>query len=308
MVRRVSISQYNSMVRQHNQKVKRAVDQINRGIDRVNRANKQAIDQHNRDIRRYNSEVDRVNRQNRQQAINAVNRYNQFVRSHNATVSQNRRDLSSQISAIRSRSSLTAHYTTLTTQTVRLYEQFERAKSEASHHGGYDDLISLAEREAENGADLTDVLAEEETEISAASEDTGISEYLADLSQDLSDRWKGAVFALNPENPDAARHFCTSAREIFSEILVRWAPDEEVLAANPQCSRTQMGTPTRRSKISYMLNRKSLEAPQLASFVDADIENIVELFNVFNEATHGAKRESMEWQNFKLCDSELKAE
>ncbi|WP_312794617.1 hypothetical protein [Tianweitania sp.] len=39
------------------------------------------------------------------------------------------------------------------------------------------------------------------------------------------------MYALNPVNTDAARHFCTSVREIFTEILDRWADDKAVVAA-----------------------------------------------------------------------------
>jgi hypothetical protein len=169
---------------------------------------------------------------------------------------------------------------------VHLHAQYELARSEAAAHGGYDDLISLAERETANSVDVSDALSGGEQPRPEA-EDTGILDYLAGLSQDLCDRWRGAVYALSPSNPDAARHFCTSAREIFHEILHRWAADADVHQADPNCSRTPQGSPTRRAKINFMLRRKNVNAPELATFVDTDVDNIVELFGVFNEATHG---------------------
>lgn len=39
------------------------------------------------------------------------------------------------------------------------------------------------------------------------------------------DRWKGALFSLSPTNPDAAQHFCTSAREVLTSMLDIAAPD-----------------------------------------------------------------------------------
>ncbi len=108
------------------------------------------------------------------------------------------------------------------------------------------------------------------------------------VSTDLDDRWNGAVFSLNPQNPDAARHFCTSAREILTQILQLKAPDADVIALLPDCDRTPDGSPTRRSKIRYFLARRDMAAENLEQFVEDDIENIVQLFNVFNKGTHGA--------------------
>lgn len=58
------------------------------------------------------------------------------------------------------------------------------------------------------------------------------------VSEDLMNRWKGAVYALNPQNPDAARHFCTSTREIFTEFIEFKAPDNAVVQYNPNASKT----------------------------------------------------------------------
>jgi uncharacterized protein YukE len=273
------------MVRQYNQRVKQHVDRINREIDRVNRANRQAADQYNRQVQRYNSEVDRHRRQINQNAARAVAQYNQAVRAYNSAARSDNQRLQRQITAMRSRPTV-VRYQTVVTRTVQLHEQYERARSEAAVSGGYEDLIVLAEREAANSADVSDALTGDE-EAAPPTEETGILDYLAGLSQDLCDRWRGAVYALSPSNPDAARHFCTSAREIFHEILQRWAADSDVEQADPGCARTPQGTPTRRAKINFMLRQKNVTAPELATFVDADVDNIVELFGVFNEATHG---------------------
>lgn len=49
------------------------------------------------------------------------------------------------------------------------------------------------------------------------------------LFPDFNDRWNAALFSLNPQNPDATRHFRTSSREIFTDIFDNYAHDEEVL-------------------------------------------------------------------------------
>ena len=66
-------------------------------------------------------------------------------------------------------------------------------------------------------------------------QDTTIMNHLSTISKDLDNRWRGALFSLNPENPDAARHFCTSTREIFTEIFDSRAKDADVFALFPNC-------------------------------------------------------------------------
>lgn len=118
-------------------------------------------------------------------------------------------------------------------------------------------------------------------------EDREIGDKLRQVSEDLDNRWKGAVYALNPNNPDAARHFCTSAREIFTEFIEMKAPDTEVLLYNPECDMTDRGNATRKEKIRYMMRDKDMEFC-VVEFADADISNILELFHVLSDGTHGA--------------------
>jgi hypothetical protein len=119
-------------------------------------------------------------------------------------------------------------------------------------------------------------------------QNTAITNELSLISEDLNSRWMGAVFSLNPRNPDAARHFCTSAREVITRILEIKAPDAEVITALPECQKTDQGKPTRRAKVRFLLHQKGMYDDTLEEFVEQDIENIVELFRVFNAGTHGS--------------------
>ncbi len=107
------------------------------------------------------------------------------------------------------------------------------------------------------------------------------------VSVDLHNRWKGAIFALSPQNPDAARHFCTSARELFTEFIECKAPDSLVFEYNPDCERTKQGNATRRAKMKYMMRKLDMD-DSVIKFADANIENILELFHVLSDGTHGA--------------------
>lgn len=289
-------SQYNAWLRQQRQRYNDAVRRHNQEVDRVNRANRAAAEKYVRDV---NREIDRVNRHNQevvnehnrqvrlhnQNAQAAVNKYNQAVRQHNAEVESNRQQLRQLVSHLEGRS--TTRYVEVRSSALDLNQQFERVERQTRSSPNASNLLTLLQREAENSAEVAHAFASDEPKVPEGAEDTGILEYLAGFSQDLCDRWKGALFALNPSNPDASRHFCTSVREIFNEILGRWANDEDVRQADPNCELTQQGTPSRRAKIRYLLRRKGADSAEMLGFVDKDIEDILQLFKVFNEATHG---------------------
>ncbi|ESZ44666.1 pPIWI-associating nuclease domain-containing protein [Mesorhizobium sp. RSR565B] len=277
MARKMTPSQYNSWARQQNAKIQNEVNRVNRAnkaeLDRVNRHNKKVTDDFNRAIRQHN-----------QNARAAVNKYNQWVRTHNAQVEQQRRR---QIAALRNQTTTT--YVEVRTSTYDLNERYDRIERDTQRSSGVADLLALSEREASNSATVAEAFTSATPTDPDAISDSGILEYLAGFSQDLSDRWKGALFALNPANTDAGRHFCTSVREIFTEILERWAENEDVIAADGACEMSPNGTtPSRRAKIRYLLKKKGADSPEMLGFVEKDIDDILQLFHVFNEATHGA--------------------
>ncbi len=266
MARRYSASQIRSTLRQAQQK------------------RQQAITKYNDAVRRYNQGV-----------RTAVNRYNQAVRAHNERVRANRRRLASELARLNSKPTITtasyAVYHTSVQTLQRSYGRLETSADSQQLDARYNRLLDLSEREAANSAEVTNCILGDQAAAAGSVdelEDAELLDRLRGISTDLDDRWNGAVFSLNPQNPDAARHFCTSAREILAQILQLEAPDADVIALLPDCDRTPDGTPTRRSKIGYFLARRDMAAENLEQFVEDDIENIVQLFNVFNRGTHGA--------------------
>ena len=146
-------------------------------------------------------------------------------------------------------------------------------------------ILDLVEQEQANSL-ITENYIERDNAPEESPEDIEIGNKLALVSDDLNNRWKGAVFALNPNNPDATRHFCTSTREIFTEFLEIKAPDEKVFAYNPQCVKTDRGNATRKEKIKYMMRNTNFD-DSVVSFVEADIKNILELNHLLSGGTHG---------------------
>ncbi len=270
------------MVREAQRKQRQAIDKYNRDVrqhnQKIEREHQKAVSNYNAEVRRYNQSVKR-----------AIDKYNQAVRTHNAQVRRDEQARKRQLAALQSRPTVRV-YETLRSSTYDLNASFERLDQQAHAYGVDTDLFGLSERESQNSMAVMDALLAPESEAVpvAVEEDTGIVECLAGFSQDLCDRWRGAAFALNPSNPDAARHFCTSVREIFTEILDQSAPDAEVEEADPGCQMTQQGKPSRRAKIDFLLRLRGPSAVALGDFADTNVSNILELFKVFNEATHGA--------------------
>ena len=266
MARRFSASQLRSKLRQAQQKQRQAVAKIN-----------EAVRRHNQGVK------------------TAVNRYNQVVRNHNERVRANRRRLVSELARLNSKPTITTRYIVYRTSVRTLQSSYSRLETSADSQqldARYNRLLDLSEREAANSAEVTNhILGVQEAGSGSVDEleDADLLDGLRRISTDLDDRWNGAVFSLHPQNPDAARHFCTSAREIFAQILQLKAPDDDVVTLLPDCERTQDGSsrPTRRSKIRYFLARRNMAAESLEQFVEDDIENIVQLFSVFNKGTHG---------------------
>jgi hypothetical protein len=265
MPRRVTPAQFRSLVRQQEQKAKRAIQDYNRAVDKYNREVKRAIDNNNREVRAHNARV-RANRQRLRSELQRLARQpTQSIRIH---------------------STYRVSVQTLETSFVRL----EAAAARTSWGPYGEELVDLAEGETANSVQSLNVLLGSHIETDERTElrQTSLADELAEISPDLDQRWRGALFALHPANPDAARHFCTSSREILISVLDTEAPDAVVLGHIPNCPTTDEGRPTRRARIQYCLDRKALAAPELIDFVDEDLENVSSLFALFNKGTHGS--------------------
>jgi len=259
MARRVTPSQFRSMVRQTEQR------------------QRQAINDYNSAVRRYNSDVKR-----------AIADYNRQVSAHNSRVRTNRLRLQSEIARLGSRTP-TTRVVSYRLSSVLLQESLRHVTETSWQDDGH--LFNLAEGEAANSVAILNVLDGDPDSIQADEtllHDNLIARELNDFALDLTLRWSGALFSLDSRNPDAARHFCTSSREILGTILETEAPDDAVLAAEPEAQLTHEGRPTRRARIGYCLGRRGRDIASLSDFIDKDIANVVDLFQTFNDGTHGA--------------------
>ena len=257
MARKHTLSQLKSEIRQMEQKQKRAIDNWNRAVNNYNRSVKKA-----------------------------VNDYNSAVRRYNAGVRRNRQIITRELRKLSTTTTIRVSYTSSFKIMYQHYEDVGRVYYEGIPVTPEQDrILDLIEQEQANSL-ITENYIKGDHVPESSPEDIEIGNKLALVSDDLNNRWKGAVFALNPDNPDATRHFCTSTREIFTEFLEIKAPDADVFAHNPQCSKTERGNATRREKIKYMMRNVNMN-DCVISFVEADIKNILELNQLLSGGTHG---------------------
>lgn len=261
MVRRLSPSEFQRYVRDLEQKQRQAIDRYNQEVRRRNDSIRRAVDNYNREVRAYNDRV----------------------RAH-------RRRLESALISLTQQPVVT-RYVTFRTSVQLLSSAYTTLERVVESRPEYNRVLDLSEREAANSVVVANRLLGAPTDEDANSdglEDAQLTDELRRISADLDDRWRGAIFALNPRNPDAARHFCTSAREIMTFILESGAPDDAVVAATPGCPKTTDGKPTRKAKLQFLLRNRAMSEPALEEFLDQDMQNIVDLFRVFNDGTHGS--------------------
>lgn len=253
-----------------------------------------AVNDYNRKVRAHNSEVQRQ-QQRRKQAIAAYNRevraYNSKARAHNQRVESQWRRLEQEVRRLGSRPASGTFSTVRTTTAsfVTAYGTAERSLAGAS--GPTRLVLDRASDEAANSVYLLNALDGDGEPADDLSEEDlrapSMAKELAAFGEDLVNRWTGALYSLSPSNPDAARHFCTSAREVVIAILDQSAPDKTVLHEAPGCEVTEKGVPTRRAKIAFLLRRQGVDSEDLADVVDQDVDNVLSLFRTFNDGTHG---------------------
>lgn len=260
------IDNYNRAAKNHNAQVKRNIDQHNREVKKYNDQLNRNIDNYNREVRKFNS-AQQAKRQNLQREVKKFNQSKSIVSysigysiRHSTEILESKyNDLENyaQTNQLHNNSSLLVDYPTQEiSNSVQLYNSF-------------------------SGIDPGDYLEP------STLQRTLVEEQLYSISTELGKRWQGAIFSLNPQNPDAARHFCTSVREIFIQLIDLKAPDSNVLVSCPSCE-LHDGRPNRRAKISYILSKKSLAFDSMQTFVESDIDDILGLFRSLNDGTHGS--------------------
>lgn len=279
MVRRLTPSQARAAALKAQSAYKKAIRDENARRRKHNTAAKK----HNDAVKKAESEYKRD-----------VRAYNAKVRTHNTKVENDRRRLNQELRRLGARPTTTtaASYRTSVQRLASHYETVEARLTESAEPYTFErELLDRASVEAANSAYVINALDGDGDPTIDPTEDElrfpSMAAELTDFSADLVDRWTGALFALSLDNPDAARHFCTSAREVMVRMLDIAAPTSSVAESNPDFDRTDKGVPTRRAQVSYLLSQRGVHEPAWKEFVTEDIDNALSLFQTLNSATHG---------------------
>ncbi|GAA4705746.1 hypothetical protein GCM10025781_26320 [Kocuria gwangalliensis] len=221
-----------------------------------------------------------------------VRAYNSKARAHNAEVRNQRRRLDQELRRLNSRPAARTFvtYRSSVETLASTYTETEESLVGRTITPAGRSLLDRGSEEAANSAYLLNAMygggATEDDPTEDELRGPSMQAELAAFGQDLIDRWTGALFSLSPSNPDAARHFCTSAREVLIAMIDGAAPDSSVVEADPSCDRTDKRVPTRRAKVGFLLRRKGIDEGALEDLVEEDMDNVLGLFREFNNGTH----------------------
>lgn len=119
--------------------------------------------------------------------------------------------------------------------------------------------------------------------VSEIEDETSICiELLSEVDPKLAQLYAGGRNALGGENPDRVRHFLSSFRELWSNLLWIIAPDRKVMDWVPENEKQLLhkGKPTRKARVLYVC--RELNHGALTDFVCSDTRTFVEYIDVFN--------------------------
>lgn len=147
--------------------------------------------------------------------------------------------------------------------------------------------VSISDKdEAEENLLITDLWLENEETLKSL---------LAKIDANLYRMWQGAVQALESTNIDKIRHFNTSLRELFTHVIHKIAPDDEIKkwTSNPT-EHIINGKPTRKARLLYIC--RNINDEHFKHFVEKDIEMMLKFIDLFQEGTHSVVSKSTEKQ------------
>jgi hypothetical protein len=135
----------------------------------------------------------------------------------------------------------------------------------------------------EHQVDETDEKQVLRTEIVAETEE-GLREELIFLDPGLIRLWEGAEHALRSNNPDRARHVATSLRELFTHVLHKLSPDNEIRQWNQSPELYDKNKPTRKARLLFIC--RGVNQGPFADFLAKDIDAAIAFIQLFQRGTH----------------------
>jgi hypothetical protein len=124
------------------------------------------------------------------------------------------------------------------------------------------------------------------TEIITESYPEDINQYLSDIGEDILKLWVEARSALLGDYLGNERHCFLCLRELFTNILHRIAPDEEVMQWSTNAKHIENGKVTRAARLEYVYS--SMNFPPFDEFLKADIPYTLKIVSSL-QRVHEAK-------------------
>ena len=128
---------------------------------------------------------------------------------------------------------------------------------------------------------------DEESEVyvgfGGAAESSTLVVLLERIDSEFVATYRGAIEALNGDNPDRSRHVLSSLRTLVDHLLRKCAPRDKVrewIVERGYHSYLDGGIPTRRAQILYM--SKDIGIEPLTRFIEADTKTVEELYTLYN--------------------------
>ncbi len=160
-----------------------------------------------------------------------------------------------------------------------------------------DDLLTLSSKGLVNSSSILDQLAVNDNfelpfyeeklvhfESDIQKTEGKLEEMLRVLDPEFLKMLKGAERALDSNNPDRARHFGTSLRELFNHVLRQLAPAPKVEDWTNDENHYHNGRPTRRARILY-ISRKT-KSNSFKDYLHSDVKSVLEFTSLFHGITH----------------------
>jgi hypothetical protein len=153
-----------------------------------------------------------------------------------------------------------------TAPTRELYESSAATDVLVRPHPKSDDALETAEAEAP------------ETPIHL------LEAMLVEVGRDLLKPYRGALAVLKRREPDYARHFTISVRELLTHVMHRLAPDSEVRKWTSRAEDYHQGRPTRAARLRFILRHQT--GDEFAQWVQQDVDMAIQLMDYLHGGTH----------------------
>ena len=107
---------------------------------------------------------------------------------------------------------------------------------------------------------------------------------LARIDPSLQGMWDGARDALRSDSCDKTRHVCTSLRELFTHVLHRVSPDDQIQAWASNPSMYVNGRPTRKTRLKFLFRK--IASQEVRVYGDQQISAILAFMDALQKGTH----------------------